>query len=216
MGLSDTLRQEHADLWEAMVTHPFVQELGAGTLPLERFQRYFVQDFIFVRDLVKLVSLITAKAPDLDTARRLTRFLSDVLTGEETLFRETFREWGLAEEEYLQAEAAPVTRAFGDFLLRTAYEGSFPEALTCLVAAEWTYLDWATRLAQAGRVPGTPVYRAWIEIHASEEFTSFVAWLRGRLDAVPLEAGLRARIDRVFLTCLRYELQFWEMAYNGK
>ena len=208
-SLTETLRQRHAGLWEEMVTHPFVQGLGSGDLPLERFQRYFLQDFVFIRDLVKLVSLITAKAPDLDTARRLTRFLGDLLTGEETLFRDAFRDWGISETEYLNVEAAPVTRAFGDFMVRTAYQGSFPEALACLAVPEWTYLDWATRLARAGGVPENPVYRAWIEIHSNEGFTDFVAWLRERLDAAPMDEATRDRVGDIFLTCLRYEIQFW-------
>jgi thiaminase/transcriptional activator TenA len=210
LSLTEKLRQKHAGLWEEMVTHPFVQGLGSGDLPLEQFQRYFLQDFVFVRDLVKLVSLIMAKAPDLDTARRLTRFLGDLLSGEETLFRDAFRDWGISETDYLNVEAAPETRAFGDFIVRTSYEGSFPEALACLVLPEWTYLDWATRLAQGGQLPENPVYRGWIEIHSNAEFTGFVTWLRERLDAAPMDEETRDRVSRIFLTSLRYELQFWE------
>jgi thiaminase/transcriptional activator TenA len=214
--LSNQLRQRNQALWERTVTHPFVLELGAGTLPDEKFRRYFLQDFIFVRDLAKLISLITAKAPELDTARRLTRFLGDVLGGEESLFRQTFRGWGLAPAEYLHAEALPATRAFGDFLVRTGYERGFPEALACLVVSEWSYLDWAARLARAGNAPQVPAYRGWIEVHSNKGFTGFVAWLRRRLDAIPLDAGQRARVGEVFLTCLRYEHRFWEMAYRGE
>ena len=215
MSLSQELREGRGELWEQMVTHPFVQELGADTLPLEKFQRYFLQDYAFVRDLVKLVSLITAKAPDLETARRLTGFLNDVLAGEEGLFRDTFREWGLSPDQYLNAEPAPVTRAFGDFVIRIAYEGGFPEALTTLVTTEWTYLDWATRLVQAGKLPETSVYKAWIDIHSNADFTSFVTWLRERLDALPLEEGRRRAIGNVFSQTLQYEYQFWEMAHGG-
>ena len=214
--LTETLRQQHAALWEEMVTHPFVQALGSGDLRLDQFQRYFFQDFVFVRDLVKLVSLITAKAPDLGTARRLTGFLGDLLTGEETLFRDAFRDWGISETEYLNVEASPVTRAFGDYIVRTAYEGSFPEALACLAAPEWTYLDWATRLARAGSIPKDPVYRAWIEIHSNEEFTGFVTWLRERLDASPMDEATRSRVGSIFLTCLRYEVEFWGGAYSQR
>jgi thiaminase len=38
MPLSDTLRKTNNDLWEHMVTQPFVQGMGDGALPLDKFQ----------------------------------------------------------------------------------------------------------------------------------------------------------------------------------
>ena len=152
MSLTQELRQRHHDLWERMTTHPFVQELGADTLPLEKFQRYFLQDYLFLRDFTGLLALGVAKAPDMESARRLAQFLAEVLQGEEQLFRGSFREWALRPEQYARPEPAPVAASFGNLMTRVAYEGSFAEILTLLVVSEWGYLDWATRLAQAGRL----------------------------------------------------------------
>jgi hypothetical protein len=46
----------HAALWEAMVTPPFVTDMGDGAMPVAKFRDYFIQDFVFVRDLVKMVA----------------------------------------------------------------------------------------------------------------------------------------------------------------
>lgn len=215
MSLTDDLRAEHHDLWEAMVTHPFVMELGEGTLPIAKFQRYFLQDYAFLKDLVSLTGLLIAKAPDFEAARRLTTFLSDVLGDEDTLFLSSFRRWSIPAERYKPSVASANTKAFGSYLVRLGYEGSWPEALTALVTTEWTYLDWATRLVKAGEKPSEPAYRQWIEIHANPEFTEFVTWLRGRLDSDGRTA-LRSRIVQVFCDCLSYEHAFWEMAYLGE
>ncbi|MBI4233118.1 MAG: thiaminase II [Chloroflexi bacterium] len=214
MGLSQELREKHQALWERMVTHPFVQELGQDTLPLERFQRYLLQDYVFLAALVKAVAMAVAKAPDMDTARTLAAFLHGLLQGEETLFRETFRQWGVSMREYLKAEPTPTTRAYSDFVLRVAHEGDFAALLTLLVVSEWTYLDWATRLVQAGKVPSTDAYRKWVEIHSTPGFRTFVEWLRGRLDS--LAQGPRPDLEEVFRTALHYEYRFWEAAYRGE
>ena len=34
MPLTDDLKAKHASLWEKMVTHPFIVEMGDGTLPV--------------------------------------------------------------------------------------------------------------------------------------------------------------------------------------
>ena len=217
MGLFADFRERHRDLWEAMVTHPFVGALGDDTLPLEAFQRYFLQDYLFVRDLVALLGLAIARAPDFESARRLAAFLHDLLEGEESLFRDTFRSWNISSEEVRAVEPARVTRAFGDLLVRTAYEGGFFEALMALAVTEGTYLDWATRLVESGRVPRTPAYRAWVEIHADAGFATFVRWLHSRLDDVPTtDAAGRDALERIGVECLRHEIEFWDSALEAR
>ena len=41
MGLSDELKAGVGTMWERLVTHPFVIELGEGTLPQATFDIYF-------------------------------------------------------------------------------------------------------------------------------------------------------------------------------
>ena len=72
MGLSDELRAGVDAVWEQVVTHPFVIELGEGTLPQAIFDVYFDQDHLFLKDWAILLSLATAKSPDFDAARQLT------------------------------------------------------------------------------------------------------------------------------------------------
>ncbi len=215
MPLSQQLRERHRDLWERMVTHPFVREMGTGTLPQEKFQGYFLQDYVFLRDFVTLLALGVAKAPSMDVARRLATFMAGVLQGEESLFREAFRDWGLAPERYTHPEPGPTAKAMGDMMARIAYGGGFPEILSVLVVTEWTYLDWATRLSRSG-MPADPVQRRWVEIHCNADFRAFVQWLIAPLDSLALTDEQRGRVGRLFLATLRYEVAFWEAAYRGE
>ena len=95
MSFTSELQRGVEPLWEKMVTHRFVQELGDGTLPWEKFQRYFEQDYVFLRQgWIHMISLAIAKSPDFASARVLTGFLHDVLDGEEGCFRGRFGRWG--------------------------------------------------------------------------------------------------------------------------
>ena len=216
MGLSGDLRRANLDLWERMVTHAFVRELGDGSLSAERFRRYMLQDYVFLKDLVTLTALGIAKAPDLDAARRLDGFLSPVLNGEEALFRRAFESLGDPADAGRNAEPLPTTAAFGAFLASVAYEGGYEEILTCLLVTEGTYVDWARCLAQGGAAPGNAFYQEWIDIHASEELAAFVAWVEQALDASALASAQAFRLGEVFRVSLEYELRFWDMAYNGE
>ena len=215
MSLTQELRHKYRDLWRRVVSHPFVMELGDGELPVEKFRAYFLQDYVFVRDLVSITALGISKAPDFEAASRLNRFLVGVLDPENDLFVRGFKELGASEEEYRSVNASPTTQAFGDFLMRVGVEGDFEDIVTILYVTEGTYLDWATRLAEAGKRPQNPVYREWIDIHLPNVLGELVAWMGGCLDGADIGAR-RARIERRFVTALRYEHMFWDAAYNGE
>jgi thiaminase/transcriptional activator TenA len=215
MSVYHELRGLNQALWEQVVTHPFVEEMGADTLPLKKFQRYFVQDYVFVRDFTRLLALAVAKAPDFPTARRLAAFLAGVLDGEEGLFQRSFRKWGLRESQYADTQPATATRAMGDLLTRVAYEGSFAEILTVLVVTEGTYLDWASRLVEAGRV-GSGVAREWVGIHSNADFRDFVEWLFETLEEMPMTDAERSSVEDLFGVTLSYELAFFEMGYRDE
>ncbi len=215
MSLTQELRAKYADLWEKMVTHPFITEMGDGTLPVEKFRTYFLQDYVFVNDLVSMIALGMAKAPDFTAAEQLNKFLAGFLDAENDLFVRFFKEIGASEEQYTSASASPTTQAFGDFLMRTGLGGTFDDIITILYVTEGTYLDWGTRFINEGKNPSNPVYREWIELHGPEVLGNLVGWMGDYLDGLDLRER-RPHIDRIFLTALRYEYLFWESAYSGE
>ena len=215
MSITRHLREKHSAIRERVVSHPFVTEMGDGTLPPEKFRRYFLQDYVFVVDLVSMVANGIAKAPTFEAANVLNKFFAGIINPENDLFMRAFDEFGVTEEEYSHASALPTTQALGDFLVRTGLEGSFDDIATILYVTEGTYLDWGIRLIEAGKKPDNPIYREWIELHGPAVRGNLVEWLGSYLDSADF-AGSEDRIERTFLTALQYEYLFWEMAYNGE
>ncbi len=218
MSFTRELRARNSVLWELMVTHPFVEEMGDGVLPSEKFRRYFLQDYVFVNDLVALLAFGAAKAPTIEQGYPLVKFL-EALGPENDLFLRAFAELGASEAEYSMASASPTTQAFGDFIVRTALQGGFIDILTILYVTEGTYLDWGSRLLAEGRRPDAPaIYGEWIDLHSLAVLGEIVAWLADQIDAYATDASPArlAELDRIFLTALRYEYRFWEAAYHGE
>ena len=44
-SVSERLRQAAAPIWEKCLHHPFVTAIGDGTLPVEKFQYFMLQDY---------------------------------------------------------------------------------------------------------------------------------------------------------------------------
>ena len=57
MALVDQLRKNSGRIWTDATFHPFITELGGGSLPESKFKRYFIQDYVFVNQLAKVAGL---------------------------------------------------------------------------------------------------------------------------------------------------------------
>src|ERR687885_1971957 len=145
---SAQLRRAADDVWRAQHEHAFVLGVADGTLPVERFARYVSQDYVFLVEYARLLALGAARAPDLATMRRFADLAQAILGEEMELHRAFAREFGISEAE-LEAEApAPQTRAYVDFLLRTAALGDVAELAAALLPCMWGYAEIGAALAR--------------------------------------------------------------------
>ena len=82
---SDLLRDRASAIWELEHQHPFVVELGNGTLPLEKFQWYMKQDYLFLIDFSRVIAMAVAKADTLEDMGWFARLLHETLNTEMAL-----------------------------------------------------------------------------------------------------------------------------------
>ena len=213
MAVSDELRAEAAPIWEAQHAHPFVLGIGDGTLDIDRFRFWVRQDYLFLIEYGRVLAYGAARAPDLVTMRRFAELTQETLGTEMDLHRSYCAELGIGAQELEAERMAPTTRAYIDFLVRTAAHEDFASLVAALLPCMWGFSEVGRRLAARGR-PADPRYAAWIDMYASDEFAALAAWCRGLVDRVGEQVAGEARgaMSRAFVTSSRYELAFWEMA----
>jgi thiaminase/transcriptional activator TenA len=211
--LSDRLRKESQDVWDAYHRHPFVRGIGDGTLPREAFAFYLRQDYAYLIDYARLWSIALARATHVEAMQRCAELVHGTLHIEMEHHRRTCAAFGIPVEELERTVPGPVTLGYASYLLRVAYEGDRGELLAALVPCLWSYREIADRL-RANGLPAEEHYRDWIETYAGTEYRQLVDWGRAWLDA---EAGRYAdtsRLAEVFRTSSRWELLFWQMAWE--
>ena len=214
---SQTLRRAADDVWRAQHEHPFVLGVADGTLAVERFARYVRQDYLFLVEYARLLALGAARAPDLETMRRFAELAQAILGEEMELHRAFAREFGISEADLERERAAPVTRAYTDFLVRTAALGSFAELAAALLPCMWGYAEIGARLAERPEPSPEPRYARWIETYAAADFQDLAAWCRGLVDRLAAAAGddERERMRRAFLLSSEHELAFWDVGLTS-
>lgn len=205
-------------VWEAQAAHPFVTGIGDGSLEVERFRRWVVQDYVYLKDFARVFAWATAKANRLEAMGWYASILDLTLNVEMDLHRDYARRFDVEEGDLEAAEAWPTTRAYTDFLVRTAADGDMARLLAALLPCAWGYAWVAERLSEGG-IPDDRRYADWIRQYTSEEFREAAEWLRietsRQIRGRAGEADLR-RLEETFVLSSRYELRFWEMCWSGE
>ena len=209
-SFSEELQQEAQQIWGRIFSHPFLEELQAGELPMEKFRYYVIQDFHYLEGFGKTVSIALSKSPDLSTLRRLGRRINTPI--ERPLHGKMFELLEIDEAEALRVGPSPTNRAYMNHMLTVASTGGVGEAAAALLPCPWTYHELGSQLS----LPDHPVYNHWVEAYHSGMLEASTAAWRELVDEFAAKGGpvLRESMRKAFLTSSRYEFLFWTMAYN--
>ncbi|MDH3497472.1 MAG: thiaminase II [Gemmatimonadota bacterium] len=217
MVFTDDLHAAARGIWDAQHAHPFVRGIADGSLAEERFTRWVLQDYRYLKEFARIFAWAVAKADDLASMSWYAAVLNLTLNTEMDLHRQYAARFGLSSADLEAAPMWPTTRAYTDFLVRTAADGDMADLVAALLPCAWGYVDIAQRLA-AGNVPRDQRYADWIAQYASEEFAQAAQWLRDEMNRLAEDAGAakRAKLTELFVLSSRYEWQFWEMCWEGE
>ena len=216
VSFADDIEQQALPIRRAILSHPFVVGVGTGTLDLARFKHYVIQDYAYLIDYSRVLALAAARAPDLATMGWFAGLLDETLNIEMDLHRSYCAEFGITAEELETAAAAPTTVAYTGYLLRVANQGSFGELVASLLPCQWGYWEIGDHLARQGEPEDAPLYCQWIRMYTAPEFAELAAAIRSLANRLGEQAGPveLAAMGQAYLTSLRFEYLFWDMAYN--
>ncbi|GGA15082.1 aminopyrimidine aminohydrolase [Paenibacillus marchantiophytorum] len=218
MSFTQHLIDKYQDAWRQTQLHPFVQELGQGTLDREKFRFYMIQDYLYLIDYAKLFALGAVKATDLKTMGEFGALLHSILHEEMGLHRSYAAQFGITEEELEKAEPSPITLAYSHYMLHAAQNGSLAELTAALLPCMWSYWEIGVMLKEIPGAADHPDYGEWVRMYSSEEFGELAQWCIRLMDrlAEGKSGDDLARLETIFLNTTRYETMFWEMAYQGQ
>ncbi|HEX7089462.1 MAG TPA: thiaminase II [Longimicrobiales bacterium] len=215
--LTDALYAAAKPIWDAQLEHPFVRGIGDGSLDEALFRNWVIQDYAYLKEFARVFAWAVAKAGRLESMGWYAAVLNLTLNTEMELHRKYAARFGLSAADLEAAEVWPTTRAYTDFLVRTAADGDMADLLAALLPCAWGYVYIAERLA-ANAPPSDQRYADWIAQYASPEFRDAAELLKAELnrEAEGATAQKRKRLEELFVLSSRYEWRFWEMCWRGE
>ncbi|MGY3717812.1 thiaminase II [Sutcliffiella cohnii] len=218
MKFTERLKEKLEPIWRQNHSHPFVVEMGNGTLDKEKFRFYMVQDYVYLIDYAKLFSIGALKATDVKTMEKFAALLHGTLHEEMDLHRSYAAQFGISPEELENAEPSPITLAYTHYMLHKGQNGTLAELVAALLPCAWSYWEIGKELSQIPGATDHELYGEWIRMYSSEEFGQLATWCidlmdelaEGKSDTELLE------LEKIFLNTTRFEYMFWDMAYNNQ
>ena len=204
-------------LWDACVDHPFVKGIADGTLDREKFRYYMIQDYLYLIEYAKVFALGVAKAKDLETMRIFAGYVKQILDGEMDIHRGYMARLGISLSEAENTESALDNLSYTAYMLQAGYEGGAADIVVAILSCALSYEHIARRMLKMHPdADKHPFYGEWVTGYACEEYheaNKELIDLTERLCAGMNEQQLR-HLEQIFLVCSRYEMSFWDMAWE--
>lgn len=216
MTVSQRLREAARPIWDRCLRHPFVTGIGDGTLPAEKFRYFMLQDYLYLFDYARVFALGVVKARDAALMRTFAQNVEAILGGEMSIHRSYMERLGITEEQVLAVKPALDNLSYTHYMLSVAERGGPREIVAAILACSWSYAEIGTALAAIPGAADHPFYGEWIRGYASEDYgetNRALIELTDRLTAGASEEELKY-LEEIFVNCSRYELGFWDMAWE--
>ena len=209
MSWSKASWQRIEGIYSEILKMPFITQLTDGTLPLEQFQFYVLQDSSYLENFGRALALIAARAHDVEDILTFTRFAEGAIVVENALHESFFKEFQIDKS----GPVGPTSHHYAHFLKSTAALDQVEVAMAAVLPCFWIYKKVGDVIYEKQKQQNNP-YQKWIDTYAGEEFGVLVEQAIAACDRVAASctAQQQERMHHAFYTASQLEFMFWDSA----
>lgn len=214
MNWTDRAWQSIQPLFQEILEMPFIQELKEGTLPLEKFQFYMLQDAKYLEHYGRALAALGSKAADNKMALDFFEFGKNALVVESALHEAYFEQFGLQAHQEITIE--PICHHYIHFLKSTVAFDPIEVATAAILPCFWIYKEVGDHILETQNSSNNP-YKNWIDTYSGDEFAEGVKLAITYTDAMAENATAEKRklMLEAFKTASKLEFMFWDAAYKN-
>lgn len=213
MSISARLRKDADDIWKRIFEHPFVTELYKGTLPIEKFRFYTLQDYNYLISAIRNFSIIASKSDTVESMREVVEILHLESVSEFRGYEKSLKELGYTLADAVNVQPIPMNVSYVNFLLATSSLKSYAEAITSVLPCFWTYAEIAEYHKDKLQKNGNRIYTEWASVYFSEDYLKLVRKIRNLVDNAGTGFSYE-KLKEIFITASRYEYMYWDAIYS--
>ena len=203
--INDKLKENNKELWERYVKHDFVVKMRNGTLNLENFRYYLIQDSKYVKIMLKSLIKASSLGPIEQTSKILTKIFQTRDKGVE-VHSFLLDKLGITEKEIEKTGYSLVNYAYTRHLYYYSTIG-WAEFLAAWAPCMWGYYEIGKYVIDTSN----NIYKKWAEFYASDEYKSRIDIILDSLNSI----DYKEELNTIFRDSINFEIMFWESALRN-
>lgn len=216
MKLTDRLYNTTENMWKSYLEHPFVKKIAEGTLDIDIFRFYMVQDYRYLLEYSKVFALGIIKSTNEEVMRKFALMVKETLDGEMAIHKKYMKRLGITQEEIEHSKTALINSSYTSYMLDVSFRGDILDILVAVLSCAWSYQMIGEHHVKVAGALENPTFGEWIEGYSCKDYiesTQEIIDLVNKLgESISEEKA--AYLEEIFVNCSRYEYLFWDMAYK--
>ena len=175
-----------------------------------------LQDYLYLFDYARVFALGVVKARDPELMRSFAASVESILNGEMKIHRAYMQRLGITEAQVFAVQPALDNLSYTHYMLSVANAGTPVEIVASILACSWSYAEIGQALAKLPGALEHPFYGEWVQSYAGEEYAAMNQGLIDLMNqlAENVSDEQLEHLKEIFVNCSRYELGFWDMAWD--
>jgi len=217
MKTTEILINATKELFEEYNRHPFVLGIQNGTLDKDKFKYYIMQDFLYLIDYTKVFAVGIAKAKSTKIIQLFSHYINLLTENEMDIHKGYMGILNITQEELDKMPIALDNLSYTSYMLRVAYEEGEAEVLAAILSCAYSYEVIAKKIVENNPDSINHLfYGSWVKGYTEASYSEANIVLFNTLDALT-ENYTDKQINHlkdIFVACSRYEMGFWDLAWN--
>ena len=178
-------RSDVQPLWDKYTNHPFANKMGDGSLPIQDFKDYLVQDYLYLVHFARTNALAAYKSTDMDAIVASSQIVAHIKT-EMKLHLDYCKDFGLTKEQIIACKESLACTAYSRYILDIGQSQDWLALQMSLAPCLLGYGQAARRLhSQHADTPQREAnrYWKWIENYVADDYVEAIEKGSGKLRA---------------------------------
>ena len=215
MTITQELIKNSQPHWDEYIKHEFIQKLAAGTLELENFQHYLMQDYIYLFHYCRAFALAMYKSENFEQMNFSKQALNAILD-EIQLHINYCKEFGIDEKSIYEQQESPACVAYTRYVLDCGMNGDLAQLYAGLIPCFLGYAKVADYINENNLSVENNKYQSWIDMYSSKEYQEGAKQATKFFEELCKDSSKKQmqKIQNIFTTATRMEISFWQMGLD--
>ena len=154
--------------WSDYVNHRFLKDLALDKLPITKFRKYLLQDYLFLQEFIRILSLSSFKSQNYEEMNSSIDFIIAIKL-ELKLHINFCKKWGVSLRQLKKIKPLKANSAYTNYVLNVGIQKENLDLFTCLAPCIIGYGEIGATLSKVKNWKKSK-YKDWIKMYSSKQY----------------------------------------------